>query len=125
MRKSVVATLVAAATLPTVVLAKDLDVPIHVQGGDGQAATCATSRVSGLNPNGDNFLAVRSGPAEKYRELDELHNDEVVTVYEVIGKWAGVVYRTTNPDCYSARTRPISLPRKGWISTKWLVDVAG
>lgn len=105
--------------------AAGLDVPIHVHAGDGQAADCMTSRVSGLNPHGDNFLSVRSGPAGSFRELDRLHNGEVVTIYEMHGAWAGVVYRTVNPACYSPVTRPITLPRKGWISTKWLVDVAG
>lgn len=102
-----------------------VDVPIHVHGGDGQASECMTSRVSGLSLDGDNFLSVRSGPGGSYQELDRLRNGEIVTIFETRGKWVGVVYRTKNPDCFSPVTKPISFPKRGWISTKFLTDVAG
>ena len=102
-----------------------LDVQIHVHGGDGQAAECMTSKVSGLDPNGDNFLSVRSGPGGSYRELDKLHAGELVTIFEAQGEWVGVVYRTRNPDCFSPVTKPVTFRNKGWIFKRFLTDVAG
>lgn len=104
---------------------KDLDVPIMEYGGDGQAANCASSVVTGLKASGDGFLAVRSGPGSRYRKLDELHNGEVVIVYEVRGKWAGVVYRTKATTCSATKTHPITYERKGWVHTNWLRQLAG
>ena len=54
-------------------LSQSLDVPVVIPPGDGQVADCATSTVSGLDPAGDNFLAVRSGPGTKHRKIDEIH----------------------------------------------------
>lgn len=48
-------------------MSQGLDVPVVTPPGDGQMADCATSTVSGLDPAGDNFLAVRSGPGTKHR----------------------------------------------------------
>ena len=64
---------------------KELDVPVLEQGGDGQMANCASSMVTGLKATGDGFLAVRSGPGSKYRKIDELHNGDVVLVFEQRG----------------------------------------
>lgn len=103
----------------------DLDVPVMEHGGDGQAANCASSTVHGLKAGGDGFLAVRSGPGTQYRKIDELHNGDVVVVYEVRDKWAGVVYRTETIDCGSTVTRPVPYGNKGWVHTNWLRDLAG
>lgn len=103
----------------------DLDVPVMEYGGDGQAANCASSTVHGLKAGGDGFLAVRSGPGTQYRKIDELYNGEVVIVYEVRDKWAGVVYRTETFDCGSTVTRPVPYENKGWVHTNWLQDLAG
>jgi hypothetical protein len=105
--------------------AAELAVPIHIQAGDRQAADCSTSRVTGLDPNGDNFLSVRSGPGGHFREVNRLHTGEVVTIYEAKGPWVGVVYRTWNPICSSRTTRLITYPHKGWVSRRYLADVAG
>ena len=105
--------------------AQALDVPVVEQGGDGQMATCASSAVAGLKAGGDGFLAVRSGPGTEYRKLDELRNGDVVLVYEIRGKWAGVAYRTTAANCAATRTRPVPHGHTGWVHTNWLTDVAG
>lgn len=102
-----------------------LDVPVMEQGGDGQMANCMSSRVTGLKAGGDGFLAVRSGPGTKYRKIDELRNGDEVIVFDVRGKWAGVVYGTSNVACSSTKTRPVPYDRKGWVHTKWLQEVAG
>ena len=102
-----------------------LDVPVMEEGGDGQAANCASSTVAGLKANGDGFLAVRSGPGSRYRKLTELHNGDKVIVFERRGEWAGIVYGTSKVECYSAKTRPVPYRKKGWVNARWLKDLAG
>ncbi len=105
--------------------AADLEVPIVERGGDGQLANCASSTVAGLDPAGDGFLAVRSGPGSDYRKLDELYNGDVVIEFERRGAWVGVVYRTRNVSCASTVDRLVPYPRKGWIHGRWLQPLAG
>lgn len=105
--------------------AQALDVPVVEQGGDGQMATCASSTVAGLKAGGDGFLAVRAGPGTHYRKLDELRNGDVVLVYEIRGKWAGVAYRAMAANCAATRTRFVPHEHKGWVHTNWLKDIAG
>lgn len=92
--------------------AQGLDVPVVPIEGDGQAAVCATSTVSGLDPNGDNFLAVRSGPGTKYRKLDELHTGDVVFTCDGKGSWVGIFYPDMNG-------------RSGWVHGSYLTPLAG
>jgi hypothetical protein len=82
-------------SVTSIALANDLDVPVTEEAGDGQMANCASAMVSGLNANGDGFLAVRSGPGSQYRKIDELHDGETVLDFDRHGKWAGIVYRST------------------------------
>lgn len=102
-----------------------LDVPVMEQGGDGQMANCMSSRVTGLRAGGDGFLAIRSGPGTKYRKIGELHNGDEVIVFDVRGKWAGVVYGTSYVACSSTKVRPVPYDRKGWVHTNWLQEIAG
>ena len=88
-----------------------LDVPFSDKGGDGQAAWCASSTVSGLDPNGDGYLAVRAGPGTQYRKIDELHNGDIVSRCDARGRWVAVVYGP--------------LKKKGWVNGRWLKDLAG
>ncbi|MCV0429452.1 MAG: peptidoglycan-binding protein [Roseibium sp.] len=103
----------------------DLDVAIIEYGGDGQAATCASSVVAGLNSKGDGFLAVRSGPGPDYRKIDELHNGDVVYAFDQKGDWVGVAYNDASIDCASQTTRPVQSDYQGWVHRKWLNDLAG
>jgi len=120
-------------TLSVLALANELDVPI-IEHGDYDGVpdseiqdilpTCGLSRVVGLDPAGDGFLAVRSGPGTQYRKLAELHNGDNVLVFDHKGKWSGVVYGdTSSVDCISPRTRPIPYPRKGWVHSNWLKHI--
>jgi uncharacterized protein YraI len=43
--------------------------------------------VCGVNPNGDNFLALRSGPGTGYTEVDRMAERTVLIVIEVRGPW--------------------------------------
>lgn len=120
-------------TLSVPVLANKLDVPIIEKGDyDGVSSaeieeilpTCTSSTVSGLSKDG--FLAVRSGPGSQYRKLAELHNGDVVYVFDHKGKWNGIVYGELSADeCLSPKTRPVTHPNKGWVHGKWLKDLAG
>ncbi|MHA3977832.1 SH3 domain-containing protein [Halovulum sp. GXIMD14794] len=92
-------------------ISQQLDVPITIPPGDGQAGDCATSTVSGLDPNGDGFLSVRSGPGTEFRKMDELHNGDVVATCQKSGPWHGVLYDGRN--------------RRGWVHGNWLTDLAG
>jgi hypothetical protein len=135
-RKFRVSTLIATSlvTLTLPVWANKLDVPIIEHGEwDGVPdseiqdilPTCGLDRVTGLDPHGEGFLAVRSGPGSQYRKLAELHNGDDVLVFDQKDKWYGVVYGDTSfIDCISPRTRPIPYPNKGWVHSNWLKHIA-
>lgn len=99
-----------ALSLAAPVLAQ-VEVDFAATGGDGQAAWCASSVVAGLDPNGDGFLAVRTGPGTDYRMVAKLTNGAVVLTCARSGPWVGVLY---GPE----RT-------KGWVHGRWLADLAG
>lgn len=90
--------------------AQQLDVDFRII-PDGQAAGCAGSIVAGLNPKGDGFLAVRTGPGTGYRKIDELYNGNTVRTCARRGAWVGVYYGPNR--------------RKGWVHSNWLIDGAG
>lgn len=115
--------------------AQPLDVTIYEQGGDGQMAECGLYKVAGLNPNGDGFLAVRTGPGSNYRKFDELHNGDFVLAYDFSNSpWLGVIYgrdqevlkSDTGCGFIGNGKRPLPYPgKKGWIHSNWLELVAG
>jgi uncharacterized protein YgiM (DUF1202 family) len=102
--------------------AQQLDVPFAGPKGGGQAGDCATSFVAGLNPRGDNFLAVRAGPGSNYRKLDELHSGDVVATCARRGAWHGVLYDGRN---VRKGMRARHRLRRGWVHGNWLRDLAG
>ncbi len=109
MKKLIAAALIAAG-LPLASAAQQLDFPIDDSCVDDQAACYASSRVAGLDPNGDGFLAVRKGPGSGHAMIDRLHNGDVVEVITSQGKWFGVRYGND---------------RLGWVHSNWLRDLAG
>lgn len=113
MPRMTVLTLALLAATPA--FPQQLDVPITIPPADGQAGDCATSTVSGLNPNGDGFLSVRAGPGTEFRKIDELHNGDVVATCQKTGPWHGVIY--------GGGTGPAN--RQGWVHGNWLTDLAG
>ena len=54
------------------------------------ATTVRADYVTGLNPAGDNFLALRTGPGTSYRMIRRMAPDTVVTVIERRGQWLRV-----------------------------------
>jgi Bacterial SH3 domain len=110
--------------------AQILDVTIFEHGSDGRMASCFTSTVSGLEANGDGFLAVRSGPGAQFRKIGELHNGDVVTAYDTKGEWYGVMYGRSQGGCdfweEEGKLRPLGYDgEKGWVHSHWLKDLAG
>lgn len=89
--------------------AQRLDVPIvpYCDQATTQAACSGVATVMGLDPNGDGFLAVRTGPGTKFRMIDKLYNGERVTTINGEGRWWGVEYRGG---------------RQGWVHGNWLGD---
>ncbi|HZB61455.1 MAG TPA: SH3 domain-containing protein [Microvirga sp.] len=109
-----------------------LDVPV-MAGGEEDLDACASSgRIVGLNPRGDGFLSVRSGPGGKpYREIDRLYNGNAVMVCDEQGPWLAVVYgRSADDDCGVGTPWPVRKPyggpcRSGWVHSRYVRMVAG
>ncbi len=49
-------------------------------------------RVVGLDPNGDNFLSVRTGPGSGFNEITRLYTGNEVSICSRSGKWLRVIY---------------------------------
>jgi hypothetical protein len=87
-----------ATTLPhAVALAQpfrpNMDVPVLAGGNASENACGGSGQVIGLDPNGDGFLSVRSGPGGRpYSEVDRVHNGQWVYVCHKNGPWLAVVY---------------------------------
>ena len=103
-----------------------LDIPV-MERGDEDLDTCAFGEVTGLDPNGDNYLAVHSGPGTDYRQIDKLHSQNQVWTFDRKGSWIGVVYGSDNIDC-----SPITADRQydgpgkvGWVHEKYIRLIAG
>ena len=102
-------------------------------GGESDLDACASlGQVIGLDPAGDNFLAVRSGPGSRNAELDRLGPKRFVTVCDQRGDWLGVVYapQGSDTDCGTgspqAERRPYRGPcRSGWVHRGHVEIVAG
>ncbi|MCQ0093213.1 SH3 domain-containing protein [Roseovarius sp. M141] len=104
-------TLIMALSLTSVAAgAQQLDVEFQIV-EDGHAAGCLGAMVVGLNPNGDGFLSVRTGPGTNYRKIDELYNGNSVRPCAKEGAWWGVYYGQPR--------------RKGWVHGNWLGNWAG
>jgi len=84
-------------------------------------ASCHMERVTGLNPYGDNFLAVRSGPGSRYAMINTLHTGDRVLVCGYAGsRWKNIYY---GPDCYLSAGEPSGYCNSGWAAGRYLVPV--
>jgi len=89
--------------------------------------------VSGLNPDGDNFLSVRSRPEAGSTELDRLGPGAGVTMCETAPGFIGIVYRGEGQkdlDCAInsglEAPEPYTGPcRSGWVSDNYVTLLAG
>jgi hypothetical protein len=96
------------------------DVPVD-------AANCSLGRVVGLDPQGDNFLAVRGGPGTGHAKIDELHEGDHFYFCDAQGRWMGIVY---SPDVNVPGSDPCDIfrsivprqPYPGPCSSGWVFD---
>ena len=95
--------LIAAAALVALVapvIAGRIDVPVMAGGSDPGYDACGSSgTVMGLNPRGDGFLAVKSGPGLEFARIDRIYNGQNVTICDQRGVWYGIVYSLNGRDC--------------------------
>ena len=106
--------------------------PVPVMaGGEAQLDACATAAVvSGLDPAGDNYLAVRAGPGTGYAETDRLSESQAISVCDGDGHWLGVVYTKDDADCglaspATARAQYSGPCRSGWVAARFVTVTAG
>ena len=87
--------------------------------------------VRGLDPSGDGFLAVRSGPGAEFEMEDKVYNGQMLHYCDQRGPWIGVVYtqgglQGCNVTTPWPRTLPYTGPcRFGWVHRNWVTIVAG
>lgn len=80
-------------------LAGKNNVPVYVGGNDGLDACMSSGTVIGLDPNGDGWLAVKSGPGLNFARVDVLYNGQNVSICDQVGPWMAVVYSKRRQDC--------------------------
>ena len=118
----------AAAALTFVNFAIANAEPVMV-GGDPYLDACgAEAVVDNLDPNGDNFLAVRDGPGTHHRMLRKLFTGDRVHICATRGSWLGVVYGPG--DCgistpIPRRSAYAGPCRSGWVHRSFIREVAG
>ena len=82
---------------------------------DGMESAC---RVNGLNPNGDGFLSIRTGPGSRYRKVGEVYNGDSINMARPCGRmpwcFADDIYRNG---------RRVGL--RGWFHSRWCRVYAG
>jgi hypothetical protein len=99
-------------------------------GGEVDLDACSSGGiVFGLNPVGENFLAVRMGPGLKYGMKDKLQDSNFVQICDESGNWYGVIYGG-KLDCGAnspaAIRRPYQGPCKsGWVYRKYVKIISG
>ncbi|ODS00632.1 integron [Methyloceanibacter methanicus] len=111
-------------------LAQQPEIPV-LAGGEADFDACGSQGVvRGLDPSGDGFLAVRSGPSSKHAVLDRVYNGAILNLCDQRGRWLGVVYSHETMDCGVGTPWPrrdaYSGPcRSGWVFRKYVADYAG
>jgi hypothetical protein len=102
--------------------------------GDDLDACLSVGQVTGLNPRGDNYLAVRARPAAGARIKDRLGPGRWIWLCDGEGDWIGIVYGDDTPegvaDCGVgtpvARPQSYAGPcRSGWVHSRYVVMIAG
>lgn len=109
-------------------------VPVMAGGQADYDACGSVARVTGLNPRGQNYLSLRSGPASTARELARLRPGQLVWDCDASPdkQWIGVVYSPPGNDLDCgvgtpiARRQPYRGPcLSGWAASRFLELVAG
>ena len=105
-----------------------MDVPIIIGGSVSVSACPGGGDVVGLDPQGDSFLSVRSGPGGRnYREVDRIHTGQHVMICDMSGAWFAVVYSTGGDTASCDVDRPwvsravyAGRCRQGWIYSRYV-----
>ncbi len=111
-------------------VAGDNSVPVKV-GGEAEYDACGSvGAVYRLNPNGDNFLAVRSGPGSAHVMIDKLHSNDQVFLCDQNGAWFGIVYGPNNAECGVGSPIENRQPysggcTSGWVHSRYIKVIAG
>jgi hypothetical protein len=129
---SIAVGLLAVVSVSAVTLAAIGSVPV-IAGKEAELDACMTlGKVSGLDPHGDGFLAVRTGPGEVHQMVDTLAEGRHVYICDDRGTWLGIVYSNEPVDDGCGVTSPWPAPapyagpcRSGWVAARWIKDVAG
>jgi hypothetical protein len=106
--------------------------PLVIGGSDVFDACSANGRVVGLDPFGDNYSSVRSGPGGRpYDEKDRIHTGQVVWACGQDGPWIKIVYlRGSHAACGVHEPWPVGRAytgpcRWGWVHQKYIDIFAG
>jgi hypothetical protein len=123
------ACLALVASAPALAQVK-IDVPVMIGGSADHDACPSSGVIVGLNPRGDGFLSVRSGPGSSYAEMDRLYNGNQVQICDDSGSWMAVVYGGDGGQCGVSRALPRRLAytgpcKYGWISSRYVSVTAG
>jgi hypothetical protein len=91
-------------------------------GGEADLDACGSMGVVvGLNPQGDNFLAVRAGPGTNYAVRDRIGNRQQLALCDERGQWWGVVYsRDPGQNCGIGSPQADRKAYAGPCSTGWV-----
>lgn len=125
----------ALASLGAAAVAAERARPVTIgHAGADMDACLSTGEVTGLNPAGDNFLAVRAAPEVSAPMLARLAPRHPVWICdEAPGGWTGIVYQADPHDPLDCgvgtpvpRVQPYRGPcRSGWVASRYIVVVAG
>ncbi|MBV1690502.1 SH3 domain-containing protein [Novosphingobium sp. G106] len=107
--------------------------PVMIGGRDDLDACLTVSKVTGLNPRGDNFLSLRSQPSSTARELSRLRPEQQVWVCEETpGGWTGVLVAPADGSLDCGVGTPIARRQaysgtcqSGWVASRFLKVIAG
>ena len=125
----------ASASIVLAASPRQTEVPVEM-GGHAELDVCGTwAEVSGLNPEGDGFLAVRAGPGKQYAIRGRLREGDTFYVCDNSrdGKWFGIVYPRKGQvasDCgVSGQLAQIVVYGgpcgHGWVHVDWVRILAG
>lgn len=106
-------------------------IPVQVGGEPTLDACGGYGAVTGLDPQGDNFLSVRAGPGTRHARIDRLGPDRPLWLCDRKGNWIGVVYATEpDQDCRVSAPQATRAPydgpcKSGWVYEKYVTQLAG
>lgn len=122
-----------AAGAPKLGYAGPIPMPIRIGTNGPELDSCASyGEVTGLDPQGDNYLSVRDSPSAEVKERDRLAPGQGVHVCAEEDGWYGVVYEKGGQGRDCGTDSPVPTPRnyegpcaQGWVSAKYVTIVAG